>query len=120
MKAVLLSSAVAALTACAIQPDAQPRDIPVDDRIPLDHLLPTPVTPATPRGRSGCSSSPMPTATGSGCCDRSPAPSTPPTADALLDELFKGPNPQEFEAGFESALPETARPAARRSPSPGR
>ena len=31
----------------------------------------------------------------------------PPTPDAVLTELFNGPSPEEFDAGFESALPET-------------
>ena len=31
----------------------------------------------------------------------------PQMPDAVLTELFKGPSPEEFAAGFESALPET-------------
>ena len=107
MKSVLLLIGVAALTACAIQPDAQPRDIPVDDRIPLD-------PPAPDAGDAGDTEGPqrvflLADADSDGeWLLRSVARTvTPQTADALLTELFKGPNPEEFAAGFESALPET-------------
>ena len=81
----------------------RPRDIPADDT----HASSSRSTPMRRRSRrdpAGSSSSPTRTSDGQrhaalGRC----ATSIRRSPEAVLDELFEGPNAEEFEAGFDSA-----------------
>jgi hypothetical protein len=91
-------AAVLALGACAIQPDSAPRDIPSDDRLPLE--------PIAPDGGAteGSSYRVFLVTDGEGMVSHVLRDVEPPSPRAVLDELFKGPSAEEFEAGFRTAL----------------
>jgi spore germination protein GerM len=100
----LLAAVAAALMlgACAIQPDSSPRDIPEDDRLPLEPIAPD-------GGATEGSSYRVFLVTdedddGEAALQHVLRDVDPPSPRAVLDELFKGPSAEEFEAGFRTAL----------------
>ena len=111
--AVALGALVLVISACAIQPDRAPRDIPPNDRA----LLET-VEPAAGRDEGTSRIYLLTSDEDSGERQlRSVRRDAGPTPTAVLDELFKGPNQQELEAGLRTAIPEdlvllSARPIA--------
>ena len=102
MRRALLAAAVLVLVgACAIQPDSSPRDIPPDDTMQVEPIAPDaeategthPIFFVTDEDDDG-----QGTLRHVGRAVDSPSP------EAVLDELFKGPSAEEFEAGFRTAL----------------
>ncbi|MET0459633.1 MAG: GerMN domain-containing protein [Ilumatobacteraceae bacterium] len=110
---VALGAVVLGVSACAIQPDPAPRDIPIDDRA----LLET-VEPAAGQDEGTSRIYLLTSDEDSGERElRSVRRDAGPTPTAVLEELFKGPNQQELEAGLRTAIPEdlvllSARPIA--------
>lgn len=96
------AAALVALTtaACSIQPDTAPREIPQDDRGLLD--------PVTPVGGEAAGSTRvyLVTERGGERRLRSVQRGVDATPSAALEELFKGANDQEDEAGLGSAIPD--------------
>ena len=111
---VAVAGALVATPACAIQPDSEPREVPVGDRLQLD--------PVEPEGAGENEGSSRVFLLSDADDDgeqqlRSRLRDVPGTPEAVLDELLNGPNPTEFEAGLRTALPEdltliSARPVA--------
>ena len=93
---------VLALSACAIQPDPAPRDIPGNDG-----ALPESVDP--PAGEPGGSSRIYLLTNDEDSGERqlrSVPRDVDPTATPVLTELFKGPSEQELDVGLRTAIPE--------------
>jgi spore germination protein GerM len=101
-----------ASTACSIQPDTAPREIPQGDRGLLD--------PVTPAGGEAAGSTRVYLVAGQGDGERhlrSVQRDVDATPTDALEELFKGANDQEDEAGLGTAIPAdlrllSARPVA--------
>ena len=92
--------AAAATTACSIQPDTAPREIPQNDRGLLD--------PVPPEGGEAAGSTRVYLVAerdGGERFLRSAQRGVDATPVAALEELFKGPNDAEDEAGLGSAIP---------------
>src|SRR5262249_49475420 len=88
------------LAACAIQPDTSPRAIPAADRAPLD--------PLTPEGGEAAGSTRVFLVKEGDDGQpqlRSVLRSVEATPMAVMQELLKGPNPQEEDTGVTPALP---------------
>lgn len=94
---------VAASSSCAIQPDSSPKDIPQGDRAPMELIDPD-------AGASAGSSRVFLLTSDEDNGERrlrSVLRSVPDASpSAVLQELFRGPNRQEFDAGLRSGLPE--------------
>ena len=89
------------VTACSIQPDTAPRAIPPDERGLLD--------PVTPEGGEAAGSTRVFLVVETGEGDpqlRSVQRGVDATPSAALEELFKGANDQEDEAGLGTAIPD--------------
>jgi spore germination protein GerM len=102
MRRAVVLIAVLALTACAIQPDSSPRDVPAGDRANVD--------PLDPEAGASTGSSRIFLLTSdedSGSRQlRSVSREVPEaTPEAVINELINGPNPTELEAGLRPALP---------------
>lgn len=98
LAALVLAAAVT--TACSIQPDTAPREIPQDDRGLLD--------PVTPEGGATAGSTRVflvVQSDGGEPTLRSAQRAVDATPTAALEELFKGANNVEDEAGLGSAIP---------------
>jgi spore germination protein GerM len=95
---VLLAGAV---TACSIQPDASPREIP-----PADRALSDPATPAEGGAASGSSRVFLVTKNDDGEPRlRSVLRSAELSVSAVISELLMGPNAQDEASGITTALP---------------
>lgn len=100
---VLLAAIAVAVTSagCAIQPDASPRDVPLDERIELDPASGPDAGQATGTGRIFLAvTDPADGQTRLRSVLRNASESEP-----LFEALFDGPNADEFDAGLDSALP---------------
>lgn len=89
------------VTSCSIQPDPAPREIPQDDRGLLD--------PVTPEGGEAAGSTRVFLVVEGDDGERrlrSVQRGVDATATAALEELFKGANDQEDEAGLGTAIPD--------------
>jgi spore germination protein GerM len=97
--AILLASALLALGACSIQPDTAPREIPQNDR----GLL----SPVAPEGGEAAGSTRvyLVAERGGERRLRAVARGVDATPSAVLEELFKGANDQEDEAGLGTTIP---------------
>lgn len=96
-------AALCAVSACAIQPDSSPRDVPSGERANFD--------PVDPEGGASEGSSRIFLLTSNGDSGERLLRSksrevVDSTRDAVLEELFKGPNKLELEAGLRTELPE--------------
>lgn len=103
---ILAVGVLAALvaTGCSIQPDTSPRAIPPDDRGLLN--------PVTPEGGEAAGSTRVYLVAGRDEGQRhlrSVQRDVDATPTAALEELFKGPNDKEDEAGLGTAIPEGLR-----------
>ena len=96
--------ALCAVSACAIQTDSSPRDVPTGERAlgPVD-----PVDPeaGASEGRSRIFLLTSDENSGERLL-RSRSREVGSSPDAVLEELFKGPNQQELEDGLRTELPE--------------
>jgi spore germination protein GerM len=104
-RTVLLAAPLALLVvACAIQPDSRPRDVPVHQRLPLELIAPE-------AGATAGSSRIYLVASGEeGNGERTLQPvlrNVDQNAEAVLNELFNGPNEEEFDTGVRTALPDS-------------
>ncbi len=94
---------VATTASCAIQPDSSPKDIPQDELPPTEMIDPE-------AGASAGSSRIFLLTSDEDNGERqlrSVLRSVPDASPfAVLEELFRGPNSEEFEAGLRSGLPE--------------
>lgn len=100
--AAALGAVVLALSACAIQPDPGPRDLPADEG-----ALPESVDP--PAGEQGGSSRIYLLTNDEDSGERqlrSVPRDVDPTATPVLSELFKGPSQQELDVGLRTAIPD--------------
>ncbi len=93
--------AIAGLTGCAIQPDAEPRDIPEEDRGRFASDV------ATGDEATGTSLIFLlaPNEPGETQLLRSAMRDAPSTSSAVIRSLMSGPNLAEREAGIETAIP---------------
>ncbi len=96
-------AALCAVSACAIQTDSAPRDVPSGERADFD--------PVDPEAGASEGSSRIFLLTSDGDSGerllRSKSREVDSTSrDAVLEELFKGPNRTELEAGLRTELPE--------------
>jgi sporulation and spore germination protein len=100
---------VVVASACSIQPDTAPREIPQGDRGLLD--------PVTPEGGAAAGSTRVYLVADSAGESRlrSVQRAVDATPSAALEELFKGANDQEDEAGLGTAIPEGLRLLSSRS-----
>lgn len=111
--AVLVAAALLAASACEIQPDASPRDVPPGERALLD-----PVDPGAGESEGASRVFLLASSEDEGERQlRSVSREVESTPTAVLEELFLGPNQDEFEAGMRTALPaeltlHSARPIA--------
>ena len=102
MRRALLAAAFLVLVgACAIQPDSSPRDIPPDDRLPVDPVAPDAGATAEGSNRIFLVTDDDDVESTLRHVLRDVDPATP---RAVLDELFKGPSIEEFDLGFRTAL----------------
>jgi spore germination protein GerM len=95
-----VGGAAVLLAACSIQPDTAPRVIPAADRAPLD--------PLTPEGGEAAGSTRVFLVKESDDGQpqlRSVLRSVQATPTAVMQELLKGPNPEEEHTGVTTALP---------------
>jgi spore germination protein GerM len=101
---LLLAATLALLVgACAIQPDSGPRDIPANQRLSLEPVAPEAGAAAGSRriylvadddeGDGGRSLRPV-------------LRNVDPGPEAVLNELFNGPNEEEIDGGVRTDLPE--------------
>jgi hypothetical protein len=99
-RAMGAAAVVLALAACSIQPDTAPRDIPVGDRARLDPVIPG-------GGESGGTTRVYLVTEGDDGQRRLRAVTrqVDATPTDALQELFKGPNDEEVDAGLRSELP---------------
>jgi spore germination protein GerM len=92
---------LAVASACAIQPDASPRDIPSADR-----ALSDPLVPAEGGESAGTTRVYLVKETDDGTPQlRAVLRSVDPTPNGVMQELFKGPNSQEEDDGVTTAVP---------------
>ena len=104
MRVMLLAGTVALLTgACAIQPDSEARDIPSNQRLPLEQVAPE-------AGATGGSRRIYLVADdddGDGGRFLQPVVrNVDPGPEAVLNELFNGPNEEELDAGVRTEIPD--------------
>lgn len=100
--AVATLTALCAVSACAIQTDSSPRDVPTAERA-LDD-------PVDPEAGASTGRSRIFLLTSDGDSGerllRSKSREVESAPDAVLEELFKGPNEPDLEAGLRTELPE--------------
>ena len=101
-RALYAAAVVALLGACAIQPDSGPRDIPENDRLPIEPIAPDAGATAGTNHRIFLVTDDG--EDGEGTLRHVLRDVDPPSPRAVLDELFKGPSQDEFDAGYRTAL----------------